>query len=57
MEEVGEPLEVTADIPETFNYLLGLKVRKVKARKHKGRAYRFFLGGRMAVPLLLYGGV
>jgi adenine-specific DNA-methyltransferase len=32
LEEVGEPQEVVVDIPETFNYLLGLKVKKVKAR-------------------------
>ena len=30
--EVGEPQEMVVDIPETFNYLLGLKVKKVKAR-------------------------
>jgi adenine-specific DNA-methyltransferase len=44
MEEVGEPQEVAVDIPETFNYLLGLKVRKIKVRKHKDKAYRFILG-------------
>jgi adenine-specific DNA-methyltransferase len=44
MEEAGEPQEMTVDIPETFNYLLGLRVCKVKARKHKGRTYRFILG-------------
>lgn len=44
MEEAGEPQEMTVDIPETFNYLLGLRVCKVKTRKHKGRTYRFILG-------------
>ena len=44
MEEAGEPQEMTVDIPGTFNYLLGLRVCKVKARKHKGRTYRFILG-------------
>jgi len=33
LEEVGEPQEVVVDIPETFNYLLGLKVKKIKARE------------------------
>ncbi len=42
-EEVGEPEEVTVDIPETFNYLLGLKVNKMKTRNNGGR-YLFVLG-------------
>ena len=52
--EVGEPKEMVVDIPETFNYLLGLKVKKihpvrcllsnrVKARKNQ-RKYLFILG-------------
>lgn len=32
LEEVGEPQEMMVDIPETFNYLLELKVKKVKVR-------------------------
>jgi adenine-specific DNA-methyltransferase len=32
LEEVGEPEETVVDIAETFNYLLGLKVKKVKGR-------------------------
>jgi len=44
LEEVGEPQEVIVDIPETFDYLLGLKVNKVKVRRHKGRKYLFTLG-------------
>jgi adenine-specific DNA-methyltransferase len=43
-EEVGEPKEVIVDIPETFAYLIGLKLRKFKARTHKGVKYRFTLG-------------
>jgi adenine-specific DNA-methyltransferase len=43
---------VVVDIPETFNYLLGLKVKKIKAReiatpsarKDKKRRYLFILG-------------
>lgn len=43
-EEVGEPEEVVVDIPETFNYLLGLKVKKIKYRTHKESKYMFVLG-------------
>jgi len=43
-EEVGEPKEVMVDLPETFHYLLGLKVRKMKSRKNKGKKYLFTLG-------------
>jgi adenine-specific DNA-methyltransferase len=41
--EVGEPQEMVVDIPETFNYLLGLKVKKVKTRNSQGK-YLFILG-------------
>lgn len=43
LEELGEPEEIIVDIPETFNYLLGLKVKKVKARNNGGK-YWFVLG-------------
>jgi adenine-specific DNA-methyltransferase len=43
LEEVGEPQEMVIDIPETFNYLLGLKVKKIKTRNN-GRKYFFILG-------------
>jgi len=43
LEEVGEPQEMIVDIPETFNYLLGLKVKKIKARNNE-RKYLFILG-------------
>lgn len=43
-EEVGEPKEEFVDIPETFNYLLGLKIKKIKARKYENRKYLFVLG-------------
>ncbi|MCD5400997.1 site-specific DNA-methyltransferase, partial [candidate division NPL-UPA2 bacterium] len=43
LEEVGEPQEMVVDIPDTFNYLLGLKARKMKVRNN-GRKYLFFLG-------------
>ena len=53
LSEVGEPQEMVVDISETFNYLLGLKVKKVKARdcfianaprNDKERKYLFILG-------------
>jgi len=43
LNEVGEPQEMVIDIPETFNYLLGLKVKKIKVRNN-GRKYLFILG-------------
>ena len=43
-EEVGEPEETIVDIPETFNYLLGLKVNKFKSRNLNGNKYYFILG-------------
>jgi adenine-specific DNA-methyltransferase len=42
--EVGEPKEMIVDIPETFNYLLGLKVKKIKRRRDNGKTYLFVLG-------------
>jgi len=46
LSEVGEPQEVVVDIPETFNYLLGLKVKKVKTRTREdnNKKYLFILG-------------
>ncbi|MCX7738415.1 MAG: hypothetical protein N2Z80_03240 [Hydrogenothermaceae bacterium] len=47
LSEVGEPQEMVIDIPETFNYLLGLKVKKVKVRYNgvpEKRKYLFILG-------------
>ena len=43
LEEVGEPEEIVVDLPETFNYLLGLKVKKSKVR-NSGRKYLFIDG-------------
>ncbi len=43
LEEVGEPREVIVDLPETFNYLLGLKVKKMKVRNQR-RKYLFISG-------------
>jgi len=66
-EEMGEPIETVVDIPETFNYLLGLKVKKIKAReiatpsarndrgggtiKDKRRKYLFILGEKEGVGI------
>ena len=46
LSEVGEPQEVVVDIPETFNYLLGLNVKKIKTRTREGNSkkYLFILG-------------
>ena len=51
LEEVGESQEMVMDIPETFKYLLGLKVKKIKAReidsstaRNNKRKYLFTLG-------------
>jgi len=46
LSEVGEPTEAVVDIPETFVYLLGLKVDKIKTRTDNGRKYLFILGGK-----------
>jgi adenine-specific DNA-methyltransferase len=43
LEEVGEPQETIVDVPETFNYLLGLKIKKIKTRDNH-RKYLFILG-------------
>jgi len=44
LSEVGEPEEVIIDIPETFNYLLGLRVNKIKVRRKDNRKYMFVFG-------------
>ncbi len=51
LEEVGEPQEIVVNLPETFNYLLGLKVKKIKTReivspsvRNDQRKYLFILG-------------
>jgi adenine-specific DNA-methyltransferase len=44
LSEVGEPKEMVVDIPETFNFLIGLKIKKVKRRKENSRTYLFILG-------------
>ena len=44
LSEVGEPEEVVVDIQETFNYLLGIKLKKIKKRKNNGKDYLFILG-------------
>ena len=43
LQEVGEPQETIVDVPETFNYLLGLKIKKIKTRDNH-RKYLFILG-------------
>lgn len=46
--EGTKPKEVIVDIPETFNYLLGIKVKKIKVRNNKGTKYLFVLGEKEA---------
>jgi adenine-specific DNA-methyltransferase len=55
-EEMGEPIEAVVDIPETFNYLLGLKVKKIKARslrlaKDNKKKYLFILSEKEGVDI------
>lgn len=55
-EEMGEPIEAVVDIPETFNYLLGLKVKKIKARPLRlaqgdRRKYLFTLGEKEGINI------
>jgi adenine-specific DNA-methyltransferase len=52
LEEVGEPEEMIVDIPETFNYLLGLKVKKFKARNNE-RKYLFILGEKQGKDIAI----
>jgi adenine-specific DNA-methyltransferase len=44
LSEVGEPKEMAVDVIETFNYLLGLKINKLKRKEKEGNIYTFVLG-------------
>ncbi|ACN99106.1 modification methylase, type III R/M system [Sulfurihydrogenibium azorense Az-Fu1] len=44
LSEVGEPQETNIDIPETFNYLLGIKIKKIKKEQNEGKTYQFIIG-------------
>jgi adenine-specific DNA-methyltransferase len=44
LSEVGEPKEMIVDIPETFVYLLGMKVKSIKMRNNNGNKYLFIFG-------------
>ncbi len=46
----GEKRERKVDPPETFNYLLGLKVQKRKVKSDAGRRYLVFHGETRAAP-------
>ena len=46
----GEKRERTVDLPETFNYLLGLKVQKREVFDDNGRRYLLFWGESRAEP-------
>lgn len=43
-EEVGEPKITNIDIIETFNYLIGLHVKKVWFKENNRRKYAFIIG-------------
>ena len=44
LSEVGEPQDTNIDIPETFNYLLGIKIKKIKKEQNEGKTYLFVIG-------------
>jgi adenine-specific DNA-methyltransferase len=44
LSEVGEAKEMIVDIPETFVYLLGMKVKSIKMRNNNGNEYLFIFG-------------
>jgi len=44
VQEGDEIVERPVDVVETFNYLLGLQVKKVRAFQDNGRLYRAVLG-------------
>ena len=46
----GEKRERTVDLPETFNYLLGLNVRKREVHDDEGRRYLVFRGEMREAP-------
>ena len=46
----GEKRERTVDLPETFNYLLGLKAQKRQVFDDNGRRYLVFLGETRDAP-------
>ena len=46
----GETQERTADIPETFNYLLGLNVRTRRVHRDEGRRYVVYRGETRDAP-------
>ncbi|MFH8108125.1 MAG: site-specific DNA-methyltransferase, partial [Candidatus Aenigmatarchaeota archaeon] len=52
LQEVGEPQEMVVDIPETFNYLLGIKVKKIKVRNNI-RKYLFILGEKESKEIVI----
>ena len=48
LETVGKPAKiVTVDLVETYNYLLGLEVEKIRVKEETGRKY-FFVTGTVA---------
>jgi adenine-specific DNA-methyltransferase len=52
LSEVGEPQELVVDVAETFNYLLGLKVKKIKVRNN-GKKYLFILAEKQGKDIAI----
>ncbi len=53
LSEVGEPQEIVVDIPETFNYLLGIKIKKIKKKEKDGKIYLFTLGEKEGKDIVI----
>jgi len=53
LKEVGDPQELVVDLPETFNYLLGLNVKRIvmKTMGANGGETVSEIGGAVATPL------
>jgi len=52
LKEVGDPQELVVDLPETFNYLLGLNVKRMVMKTMGGAGESVSeIGGAVATPL------
>jgi len=52
LKEVGDPQELVVDLPETFNYLLGLNVKRMVMKTMGGDGESVSeIGGAVATPL------
>ena len=53
LHEVGSPEEMRVDLPETFNYLLGVKVKKIILRYKDELPYLFTLAEKENAPCVI----